>query len=124
MSADVFARLAGGGGEDRVAPVARSVFLAAPAVGGAAAAPPPRPAPRHDPDGTATFGAWGARLPLLLPGDWKDHDEAPVVAVLRGTGFVPRAVPVPPAEPPPPAPASRAPARPAPAPAPAPRGRR
>lgn len=119
MSADLFARLAGGGGVARVVPVARSVFLAAPPVDGAGPAPAPRPAPLRDPDGTATFGAWGARLPLLLPGAWKDHDEAPLVAVLRGTRFIPRAVPVPAAEPPPPAAA-----KPSARPAPAPRGRR
>lgn len=113
MSADVFARLAGGGG-DRVVPVARSVFMAAPAVDGVGAAPAPPRAPVHDPDGAATFAAWGARLPLLLPGTWTSHDEAPLVAVLRGTGSMARAVPVPAAEPPP-APAPKPPAKPAPA---------
>jgi hypothetical protein len=111
MSADVFARLAGGGGADRVVPVARSVFMAAPAVDGGGAAPAPPRAPAHDADGEATFAAWGAGLPLLLPGAWKDHDEAPLVAVLRGTGFIPRALPVAAAEPPP----ASAPASPVPA---------
>ena len=108
MSGGVLERLAGGGEGDRLVPVPRSAFLAGPDVRGGAAALPPRQVPRA-PDGASTFAACGARLPVLLPGSWKDHDEAPLVAVLRGMDFVVRVEPAPPAAPPPPA-AGRAPA--------------